>query len=447
MIKKSILCVLFLFVALSLFGEVFYVETIEVNVEGITSRAALLRELDLKEGKEFSSEESIINFINLSKDTLDDMRLFRSVTIFYDLGTPQGERIPVTLTVDVIDSWNLAILPIPSYDSNDGFEMSLKVRDYNFLGQMEPLRISFDYVYDDYEKQNEFEISASYTFNFPIREHNFYLKVGQEFNYLPDDDYGDTFYMGSSLKFGTSYVLPWDIYEGNYLNYNLYTTLDKDYSLEEISDERDEVELGFTHGLNLGQTSWDGNNYRDGFSSSLVNDWEYNWDSNPDNDSDSDDDDDEIWSVTLTGLFQYHKDFYPMGYSGRVGVVQNVLNDTTSNIDDYFRGILEREDREAGGYIFMNNALYLTIWNNESFWEIMGGPCLDVGYLWQRLDGVDALAWSVGLEGLCYPAFAKSFQARLTIGMSGNGFTESSGSTASKIKENLEIDFQLGKFF
>ncbi|MDC7223286.1 MAG: hypothetical protein PQJ60_06050 [Spirochaetales bacterium] len=439
MIKRAVLLFSFLLVNLSLFGEVFFVDEIEVNVKGITSRAALLRELDLTRGKEFDSEQGIRNFIAIGKDKLDDTRLFETVTLAYELGSPREERVPVKFIIEVVDSWNIVVLPYPKYDSNDGFELSLKARDYNFLGQMEPLRVNFDYVYDDYNEQNEFEISASYKFNFPIRGHNYYLSLSQSFDYMPEDEYGDDFYMGSSLDFGTSYTLPWDIYRGNYLEYELAFSVDKEYSPVGISEERDQVELGFSHGLTLGQPGWDDNNYREGIASSLENDWDY--------DLDEDLESTETWSISITGLFEFHKDFYPMGYSGRVGIVQNMFNDTTSNIDDYFRGILERDDMEAGGYVFMNNALYLTLWNNHEFWEIMGGPCFDVGYLWEREKDVDNIAWAVGLEGLCYPSFAKSFQARITLGLSGNGFMDSSGSTLSKIKENYELYFGLGKFF
>ncbi|MDC7222053.1 MAG: hypothetical protein PQJ59_19140 [Spirochaetales bacterium] len=446
MIKKCFLFFLFLVSGTILFAEVIKIKEIKVEVDGITRPFAVKRELNIYEGQEFSSEEELDDYLYLSKNQLDDLRIFKEVTFIPEYIPGNSEPREVIVNVILTDTWNIMALPYPKYDSNDGFEMSLRLRDYNFLGLMEPLRINLNYSYDE-DGNNQFETELSYTLNFLIADHNFYLSLTESFIYEPEEEYGDDFYMNTSAKFGSTWLLPYDIYEGNHPEYYAYLSGEKDYNFEGMSDDKDQVELGFTHGFDLGQPAWDDNNYREGYAYNLENDWDWEIDEVVD------------LSATISADMEVHKDLYPLGYSGRVGIVQNLLDDR-SDVEGYFRGIKEIEEREAGGFLYMNNALYITVWNSPSFWELHGGPTLDVGYLWNPGEDPDYdssdpdsdkyisnIAWSIGVEGLCYPAFAKSFVARISIGLSGSGFMDSEGSTTSKIKDNLELYFALGKFF
>ena len=437
MFKKVLFTALFLSVFLGLYGEEYFIEKIDISVTGITNEKSLLRVTELKEGQVFSSLKAMDNTLTIVKNELDDTRIFKTVDIERTVLSSEGERIPVLITITVEDSWNLIALPYPKYDSNDGFEFSLRARDYNFLGLMEPLRLNLNYAYDENQKHN-FGAELTYALNFPIGKHIYNLSYSQSFNYTPEESYGDDFYMGSGLSFGTSVILPWDIYAGNHIRYSLSTSVSKDYiPMNQISEYRDDVELGFSQSVSLGQVSWGNNNYRDGVVMSIDNDWTY--------DIDDDRGPEQAWDGTLSGEVQFHRDMYPMGYSGRIGAVRDLRD--RSNIEGPFRGILERDDLEARSYVYFNNALYITVWNNKNFWEIMGGPCLDLGYLWDVPEDQDRVVWSLAVDGLCYPAFAKSFQARITIGMSGNGFMDSSGEAFSKVRKNLEMTFGLGKFY
>ena len=439
MIKKVVFLLIFLSLCYGLFGAELYIENIDISINGMTNRLSLLRVMNLKEGQEFGSEKELDNELKIIKDRLDNTRLFESVEISREILADSGERIPVAVKVNIKDSWNIIALPYPKYDSNNGFEFKIAVRDYNFLGFMEPLRLDLKYIYDE-NGQNNFELNFNYTVNFPIAGHNFSLNFSQGFNYTPEESNGDDFYMGSGVSLGTSCQLPWNIYDGNKISYSLAVSVDKDYIPgSTISEYRDEIGLDFNHGLNLGRIGWGDNNYREGITFYLGNSWSYN--------IDDDRTPDESWSTSISGDSKFHKDMYPLGYSGRIGFNQNLRGGSQSNIEGPFRGILERESLTAHGYAYFNNALYITVWNDENFWEIMGGPTLDIGYLWDVPAGQDNIAWSIGVDGLCYPAFAKSFQARITIGLSGNGFMESEGETFARIRQNLELFFGLGTFF
>ena len=439
MIKKVVFLLLFLSMCFCLSGEEFYIGDIDVSIEGMTNRQSLLRVMKLRIGQKFNSERELENELKIVKDRLDNTRIFKSVVITKEFQSAIDGKIPVVVLVNIVDSWNIIALPYPKYDSNNGFEFKIAVRDYNFMGFMEPLRLDLKYIYDENNKHN-FESRFIYTVNFPIAGHSCSLKLSQGFFYTPDDAYGDDFYMNSDLSLGTSFQFPWDIYDGNKVSYTLSASIDQDYIPgNNISENRDELSLGFSHGLSLGHIGWNGNNYREGIYYSLRNDWSY--------DIDDDRDFNQAWDTSVSATSEFHKDMYPLGYSGRIGLVQNLWEGKQSNIEEPFRGILERDSLTAHGYAYFNNGLYITVWNDENFWEIMGGPILDIGYLWDVPEGQDNVAWSIGVDGLCYPAFAKSFQARITIGMSGNGFMESEGETFARIRQNLELFFGLGTFF
>ena len=442
LIKKLFPFILICFGAL-LFGEEIIVESIDVSVKGITNRNSILRVAELEEGQIFNSVADLENALKLAQDKLDDVRVFKSVNVDYEMLDMTGDVRPVVVTLNIEDSWNIIALPYPKYDSNSGFTFKLAARDYNFMGLMEPLRVDFVYEYDE-NQQHNFAANMTYTLNFPIAGQSFSLGLSQDFNFKPSDS-DDVFYMSTGASLGTSFQLPWDIYDGNHINYSLSTSIDRDYiPLGIISDARDELNLGFSHGFSLGRSSWDGNNYRDGLTSSISNGWSLPIDSNDNADLK------EALSSTLSGNIAFHKDMYPLGYSGRVGFNQYLLNDDTGDIQGPFRGILSSNGLNASGYVYMNNALYITVWNNDKIWEIMGGPCLDLGYRWGIPSGdelQEPIIWSLAVDGLCYPAFAKSFQARITIGLSGNGFMASEGDTLTRVKGNLEMFFGLGKFF
>jgi hypothetical protein len=54
--------------------------------------------------------------------------------------------VPVDLLIITKDTWNIIALPKPQYDDNTGFELTLKARDYNFLGTLSPLRVDLGYT-------------------------------------------------------------------------------------------------------------------------------------------------------------------------------------------------------------------------------------------------------------------------------------------------------------
>ena len=77
-----------------------------------------------------------------------------------------ADPIPVTLHIAVTDTWNFIAIPYPSFDSNTGFQMKLKMQDFNFVGTLQPLKT--DIVYRATEN-NQHIFSSSVNFALPFK--------------------------------------------------------------------------------------------------------------------------------------------------------------------------------------------------------------------------------------------------------------------------------------
>lgn len=435
--NRKIFYLIFACCGVLLFPREWVIDDIHIESNGMTRESSLLRVSELREGTRFESEKELANALEVARNTLYGYRIFDSVQITKEILSEENEEVRVRINILTEDTWNIIALPYPKYDSNTGFLFSLRGRDYNFLGLMEKLALDLNYQYDDTDADhvtNNFDIGLNYVFNFTIAEQSYALKAYQNFYYKPDDDQ-DIFFMRTGLNISTYLTLPWDIYSGNKPDYGFGLSGGRNYTFDSdgISDERNDLELGAFHFLSLGWVKWGENNYRDGLNFELRNDWGLNLD-------------DEIsWDGSLSGTVQFHKDFYPFGYSARAYVKHNI-NDNQTNAGGPLRGILNRNIQSRTG-LYMNHALYITVWNDENFWEIMGGPCLDVGYTWDIPEEQDPLQWSIAVEGLCYPAFAKSFQARITIGFDAGGIARSEREGFDRYKDNMALFFGLGTFY
>jgi hypothetical protein len=96
-------------------------------------------------------------------------------------------KYPVDLLINTVDTWNIVAIPRPQYSSNTGFEITLKARDYNFLGTMRPLRLDIGYELNEERKSTLLLMLDS---NTPLRlfGFNWNLKFVNFFNYRPDTE-------------------------------------------------------------------------------------------------------------------------------------------------------------------------------------------------------------------------------------------------------------------
>lgn len=122
------------------------VRSVEFRVDGRTLVSALRRVSGIAGGERFESAAALEAWVEEKKQLLINQRTLAAVEIEVKLDLPPATGPQsADLLVRVRDTWNIIALPYFKYDSNDGFELTAKARDYNFLGTMEALRFDFGY--------------------------------------------------------------------------------------------------------------------------------------------------------------------------------------------------------------------------------------------------------------------------------------------------------------
>jgi hypothetical protein len=353
--------------------QVFVISTINYHITGWTKPFAVARNVELFEGVEFRGQEELDAYIKRKTQVLRNQRVFEeySCLIEYSLGSPgEDGKIPVILDVYVEDSWNIIVLPEPKYDSNSGFSLTLKARDYNFLGTMSPLRLDLGYELDNdgehtygflldmdfpfkalgYTWTINFDNELAYTVGEPLYYQNVtgisvdlpwyaamftfgfnqYLYVNEE----NDDDekeatgiefFDDTWYMASELYGEWKIPTGFEVLDFGSVDYKPKISETMRYRPGgDLGDWRYPV-LSLSHSIGFGRIDWIGN-YRQGLDLRLSN-------SNDLNQSDL------TWNHTLALTAIAHYRFSDLfGVSGRLRA-QYWRGDPYTEAGDILRGI------------------------------------------------------------------------------------------------------------
>ena len=301
--------------------SVFVIREIEFDIDGRTRPFALMANGEFKEGERINGKENLDKYIALKRQLLINKQILEDVWIeYFPSGAEDDNAIPLKLLVHVKDSWNFIVLPYPKYDSNDGFSLTLKARDYNFLGTMSTLSVDLGYLQKDNDHTIGFSIESStpfkaaglywnfnfdhyfeYTFNEPLYYQNVtgisvqlpwnittftvgfmqYLTINEENTDEDIDIYslGGRFYgpYGSSELF-VSWKIPLGIDVGDFggLSYTPEVSSKFSYPYGAMDEPRKPVST-FSQTVGFGRINWI-NNYREGLSFSVGNafSWYFN---------------------------------------------------------------------------------------------------------------------------------------------------------------------------
>ncbi|GHV69964.1 hypothetical protein AGMMS49928_15260 [Spirochaetia bacterium] len=369
----------------------YYIRSIDFEVKGTTHDFALMRQGKFKYGEQIQGNEELKKYIEEKTQLLMNERVLETVEITYTVGEPEENDgtavIPVDLLVNVKDTWNVIVLPKPTYKDGEGYSLILKGRDYNFLGTMNALRIDLGYEldvnktnangekkgWDFYKGDVLFEIDADIPFsalghiwsvNF---DHAFAYTYGEPLYYknttglsleLPykrttftvgfdeyvivnerksDDEKGE---YGGGERFGGAYMgteiyglwgIPTGLSVGKFgeLTYTPRVSSHVNYKPGGNSDYPWKgPHAEFSHTLGFGRVDWIGN-YRKGLEVEARNAFGYNiykqeWNPN--------------LSFTAKGYLLL-SDFF--GLSGRM-TLQTWFYNTNTNVGGDLRGILDR---------------------------------------------------------------------------------------------------------
>jgi len=157
-------------------STLYVIAAYDFSVKGRSLPSALLYKLiehgEFREGEIITGKANLEKYISDITQIYTNQRVLKNnVEVSYSTGDQNKDgAFPVTIMIKVEDTWNIIALPRPYY-KNNVFDLTIKARDYNFLGTMNPLRIDIGYIYDE-DKRHSFLFGVF--FNTPFKALGYY---------------------------------------------------------------------------------------------------------------------------------------------------------------------------------------------------------------------------------------------------------------------------------
>jgi hypothetical protein len=450
---------------------IFVIRKIDFNVTGRSRPYALRYHGRLEEGEELAGQEALDFYIKDRTQLLVNQRVLKDdVSIVYTLGEPEPEgKIPVYLLVTVSDTWNIMVFPKPLWDSNDGFDLTLKGRDYNFFGTMSPLRVDLGYQLNTRKESNfnflidtDIPFSAlgfNWSVNFdnqidyswkeslgyvntsgismelPWRRSTFTFDLTHEINWYDKNSFWEQsqgygkFFTGlfNTISSGAEWELPTgvDVFSFGELIYVPKIRQSINYNpggwdMTEWRDLRQSHTTSLDQTLKFGRVDWIGN-FRRGLDVYFENDNEFNYTR-------------RAWNNSYTINAAAH--FIPVDYLGFTSRLQfrhwfyNFPRNLYHEAGDNLRGVLNT-DVAADFMLSLNLELPYRIGIRPSKWfktsklrffnfELFLSPFLDfaIAHLPKPYNGQDTLTayYAGGMEFLLFPDVMRSLYIRISAG-------------------------------
>jgi hypothetical protein len=165
-------------------GERYRIIDTEYEITGTTREYALALNVPIDTDRIFASREELAEYIADIEQQLRNQRTIATAETSYRFLEPGADItgknegiVPVVLTIKTTDTFNFIILPYPKYNSNDGLDLRLKFKNYNFLGLMEVLTADIIYqweIKDDGANRHSF--GGALNFDLPFKVSIFDMK-------------------------------------------------------------------------------------------------------------------------------------------------------------------------------------------------------------------------------------------------------------------------------
>jgi len=450
--------------------SIFIINYFNYNVKGKTLPYLLNTKTELKKGEVITGKTNFEKFIKDKKQLLINERVLNdNVRIEYSIGeiTEDG-KYPVDLEIYVEDTKNFIVLPYPKYDSNYGIELTIKARDYNFLGTLQPLKIDIGYKYNQHN-QSYFSLIVDSGLPFQLFGFNWLFDFDNYFDYRPDLDlpfyfknktgisldipikrstltflFSESFILNEEnpdtdkpdygffqegLYLSSSPSISWKIPTGleisnGELTYtpNLYAVFNHEIAEWQLSDNRIGPILFFDHTLDFGRLDWIGN-FREGILIQIDNSYSYNF-YYPNINKDPW----EIYyDIEANAFFTFIKD--RLGFSSRLSA-RHWINYSYEYAGDFLRGVSDN-DINAEFMLSLNLDLHLRvlrikadeIFKNKKILRSLGfdlhiNPVIDVAYYKQPYNPFsfdsENFLFGAGFEIIIYPHKFRSMFFRIS---------------------------------
>ncbi|HRZ88553.1 MAG TPA: hypothetical protein P5117_03615 [Spirochaetia bacterium] len=451
---------------------VYRIESVEYRIEGRTREKALADRLEIAIGREFRDLASLEAYVADRRQVLVIQRVLEDAELLYSIGEPVDSVLPVRLTVRARDTWNLIILPYPKYSTNDGLLLSMRLRNYNFLGTMETLYLDLDYRYDESGNQS-FGIGTEFTYPFQsagldwsvhteqdfavslaglisyvgqqtlrlhLGEDSFKrtIRVGQKFlwnQYAEDDADLDHLVLHSLTGISTDFRL---LSLGGLGYLTLTPDLEAGWKYRvdgtEISPDRKGPYVTGSYSLGAGRVDWSGN-LRQGTLVSLYNAYTYNLQSTD-------------WTIVAIAQARHHESWFGnrLGLNSRLTLYGSFLG-VASDIGGYIRGIPDAYI-DADYAVFANLDLPIRLFDFKPSilikkkwfdFEAHASPFVDAALV-RPGEAADFEPYlCAGLELFGFLKQARSIYARLSLGVDALGYLDT-----RSLSGNYELFFGLG---
>lgn len=473
-VKKFFFVLVLLTTTIALFAERYQITAIKYDIDGRTKKYALNKVLNIKKDQVIESEEDLKLYIDFIAQKLRDQRVLEDTQVKYELGNPNEQGIiPVTVHVYADETWNILPLPYPKYDSNSGFTLKLKVKDYNFLGTMTPLNFDLEFYQEDegttnvlglgldfslpfamgiFDAQWNNDISMDYTFGDSSPNFSFStgLDLAYAFKYVTlkleaiqsvdvYNDYkvtGDWIYGSEFLQFSTPVSLLQTTGLLGTISFVPHVFVGYCWDLDGVEHE-DLVgpSIGLGYAFTAGQVNWFGN-FRRGLTASFTHNYEYNFHTM-----------DWTTEVVLQLDGFYFINFFGISTRSKIFTHYDIAHDrnsNTTNVAEWMRGVFNDESYNSGranlptGFVMnldfpirvlqtnwrsWGKALFkrdMPAWFGFLDFEMHLVPFVDIA-----LYGADDYCvfhlddgfYSAGLEVVVYPDKMRSIQVRASAGL------------------------------
>ena len=465
----------------------YIIRNVSFKVHGITNTNVLRQKADIELGTAFDDLRSLEEFLADRRQQLINERVLAQVEVSYVLrpGSPSTNDVDVEFVVQ--DSWNIIALPYFRYDTNDGFLLSIRARDYNFAGSMQALTLNFDYSRD---AANRDSYGFYNSFGLPIRvlgreggisvSENLIIhaddrpvtsvtnlggnlvfremgvpttfSVSQSLQFNPDqvkaENEPDSYFLSSSAVLSSA--IPTGLNMGKLggviyspsLSGVLYWN-----PVHDLRSDRQGLRLTFGNNLSVGRVDWLAN-MRDGFSASISNENTYNIRF-------------DDWTVDLNGSLYYHatkaglfglnlraSGFYSLTDTVRTSLGTNMRGVKTSRLwgDSALFANLETPVK------LFNFPTHVLIGKNWLDFELQAAPFMEAAFVDSGPGAAlaDKFWYTAGLEFIVYPLRMRNFIVRASAGFDMDAVVRNRSIILPSPRDGqspYEVFFGLGLFF
>lgn len=389
LIYRVLLClnILLVFAAAEVFGDqAVTITTINTDIDGKTRRNALLSELTIKEGKEYSSLEHLERILSARVTRLRQQRLFQVFSL--DLLEVSAEEVEINIVI--VDSPTFVPRPIIKYSTDRGITLGLKLEYFNAFGTLT------DQMIQGYWSPNEIMFEADVS---EINLGPLYMDVNvQQFDgairYGSSEGITLIEYRESRTQVSSLIEIP--LGAGSPWSYQIEPLVSWRYDFRDYTNSTGLPTDYFTtpgfapgldHGIDTDQTAWIGN-FRRGFKFNLKNT--------------------NLW-YTQSGWSDIFMETDLMGYlpvtswlelSGRYGGFY-AFEGIRKNAGDRLRGVVDYMTWGDWGQ-YLSLQVNFKVFHIQRWFSLQLRPFTDIGYVASDLwsPGTDSWEYCLGATAI-----------------------------------------------